>query len=160
MDDNIQSTIIVARLNGKKTTVKGKEYWEISDTARNKYRLYSEGLYNRFKVKQEYDVEFSEFSGSFTNEKGIEVDYTIKTIQNILSVPLDEQEPLDKVFIDEKVTNLGSAKQDSPDWDAIARGKVRTQMAKALIINQGLVALTDEMKEILEQYVDYSMGEE
>ena len=98
MDDKIEATITVARLNGKKTTTKGKEYWEISDTGRNKYRLYSEGLYNRLGIGKEYAVEFTEFSGSFTNEKGTDVDYTIRTIQNILSVPLDEQEPLDKIF--------------------------------------------------------------
>ena len=46
---------------------------------------------------------------------------------------------------------------ESPDWDQIARGKVRTHLLGSMIQNQGLVPLTDEMKVLLEEYLLYCM---
>ena len=154
MDDPYEITIYPLSLNGKKTTSKGKTYFEVVDNNKQKFRVYEEGLYNRLKVGQSYNVKVSDFSGSFTNDKGVNVDYTIKTIHNLLSVPLDDQEPLDKKLLeDEKPVS----KTESPDWDAIAEGKVRHGVATAVIAQLGLVELTDEMVDLMEDWVKYIM---
>jgi len=164
MDDPYEITIYPLSLNGKKTTSKGKTYFEVVDNNKQKFRVYEEGLYNRLKVGQSYNVKVSDFSGSFTNEKGVNVDYTIKTIHNLLSVPLDDQEPLDKALMDSnkeltKAINEDLAQHDNkPDWDAIAEGKVRHGVATAVIAQLGLVELTDEMVDLMEDWVKYIMS--
>jgi len=159
-DERYRITIYPYRLTGKKTTQKGVAYWQIEDKAKQKYRFYDEGLYNRIEVSQSYDVEVSDFAGSFVNEKGKEVEYTIKTIHNILSVPLDENEPLDKKLMENYPQNIPQKHEQNsePDWGAIARGKVRNSVASAVITQLGLVELTPEMEELMEQWVEYIMN--
>lgn len=164
MGDRYEITTYPLQLNGKKTTHKGVAYFEMIDTNKQKFRVYDEGLYNRFKVGTSYNVEVSDFSGTFTNEKGKEIEYTIKTIHNLLSVPLDDQEPLDKAILDSDIspqrkmaTNVSEQVEDKPDWDAIAEGKVRHGVATAVITQLGLVELTDEMVDLMEDWVQYIM---
>ena len=158
MDDPYEITIYPLSLNGKKTTSKGKTYFEVVDNNKQKFRVYEEGLYNRLKVGQSYNVKVSDFSGSFTNDKGVNVDYTIKTIHNLLSVPLDGQEPLDKKILEDKaIPQKPSQNSDQPDWDRIAEGKVRHGVATAVIAQLGLVELTDEMVDLMEDWVKYIM---
>jgi len=164
--DRYTVTIIVHDLVGKKSTSKGTSYWEVKDKAHNKYRLYDEGLYNRLTIGESFDVEVSDYSGEFVNEKNKTIQYTIKTIHNILTVPLDEDEPLDKVLsenktIDESFTKAKESKpqDESPDWDAIARGKVRHGVAVAVIQQQGLVKIDKDMKELMSEWADWIMDE-
>src|SRR3990167_1844526 len=132
-------TIYPSRLNGKKTTQKGVAYYEVVDNNRSKFRVYDQGLYNHIKLGVAHDVEVSDFSGKFTNEKSKEIEYTIKTIHNILNVPLDESESLDRVLMESEIspqrkmsTNVSEQVEDKPDWDAIARGKVKHGVATAV----------------------------
>jgi len=78
------------------------------------------------------------------------------------TVPLDESEPLDKAIstnrsIDESYTKArtSAAKDEAPDWDKIAEGKVRHGIMVAHITRGD--KLTDKLKEEMEEEVDYVM---
>lgn len=168
MDDTKYiATIYPAQLNGKKTTSGGKEYWEVVGEDKKKYRVYVEGIYNRFSTGKSYDVELSEFSDSFTNEQGKKINYTLYTIHNIASSPeLDSKEPIDQAIMggvqkeyqaEKKIYKKESKTEveaDKPDWDEISFGKTRTQIVNGVLANTGLVEPTDEMEDLIDQWTN------
>lgn len=159
-------TIKVEQSNGRKSTSKGKDFWEVVDTNKKKYRVWSEQLYDQLRPGYEYDVSINEFSDSFVDLKGKNVSYTLKSIVKIIgdphSVEYSDEEPLDRAIGKEEINEqVGIGRKydeaDRPDWDAIARGKVRNSVASAVLENQGLVECTGEMQAVMEQWVDYIM---
>ena len=78
---------------------------------------------------------------------------TIKTIFPTTQ-PIPQNQYIPQLMPGERAT----PNKTEPDWEAIARGKVRNSIASALIQSQGLIPLTSEVINMLESYVDYVMN--
>jgi len=143
--------ITIKALLGKKTTTGGKDYWQV-DTDRGKYRVWDRTTVDSFIVGNTYKCDTQEYGGTFTDEHGKTIDYKLKTIINIITG--DMQQTAHSMT---PVGDIPVAAYTPRDFVAEARGKVRNSVAVATIGQIGLVDLTEEIQELMDDWVTWIM---
>lgn len=109
------------------------------------------------KIFASFDMNCAQdiFDGKL--KKGVPVEISYKTdgkynnIVSILPAESKEIQPISSFQTADKIKNK------EVDWEAISRGKVRHGVVTALIQKEGLIELTDDIVNKLENFVDYIM---
>ena len=113
--------------------------WDFKTAEGERYVTFNAGLANRISVNTPVTVE-------------IEGDNKIAAL--VGSAPLPAAEP-------QQAAQTAPAASEKPDWDAIARGKVKSLLWAALLpaMFSSITPKTDQTPEAAQQLVDYAMGE-